>query len=143
MLATDHELAESNDSKQITFKDCDAYGIILQPAEESHDYDVIALQPLPGPCPVPTQSRGPTSSLQRNVAYDHTCTLQDHRAVGSGQARSTAPSHSPPQELGGDEHLYEPTWDPTSTATPTAVAPGDAEYKEQDGGPVAAVPQDK
>ena len=124
MLAT--ELTESNDPKHIIFKDCDAYGIILQPAEEIHDYEVIPLHPLPGPHSPPAQGRGPTSSSQRIVAYQHARTMQDHRSVGSGQARSTAPSHSPLQELGGDEHLYEPTWDPTSTATPTAVAPGDA-----------------
>ena len=51
--------------------------------------------------------------------------------LGSGQARSTAPSHSTPQELGRDEYLYEPIYDPTSTATPTTATPTFEQEYEQ------------
>ena len=89
---------------QDTFKHCAAYGVTSQPG-----------QPLP-----PAQGSGPTSSSQM-VEYEQTehPTLQNHTAIISVQARSPAPSHSPPQELGGDEHLYEPIR--VSTAMPTTV----------------------
>ena len=130
MLA--NQLAESEDPKQIAFRSCSAYGLIAQPVDENnHDYEAIPLRPLPRP---------PQTSGQ----YENTQALQDHRAVVSGQARSTAPSHSPPQELGGDEHLYEPTGGPASTATPTTATPttatpGDKEYEDMECGPVTAL----
>ena len=114
----------------MALRSCSAYGLVPQPVDESnHDYEAIPLRPLP---------RLPQTSGQ----YENTQALQDHRAVVSGQARSTAPSHSPPQELGGDEHLYEPTGGPASTATPTTATPGDEEYEHMECGPVAALPQD-
>ena len=144
MLA--NELAESNDPKQIAFRSCSAYGIVLQPVEEeNHEYETIPLRPLPH-LP-PARGSGPTTSPQTSVSYENTRALQDHRAVDSDQTRSTTPSRSPPQELGGDEHLYEPTGGPASTATPTTATPtdgtpGDKEYEVMECGPVAAMPQD-
>ena len=144
MLA--NELAESNDPKQIAFRSCSAYGIVLQPVEEeNYEYETIPLRPLPRLRPA--RGSGPTSSPQTSVSHENTSALQYHRAVDSDQTRSTTPSHSPPQELGGDEHLYEPTGGPASTATstiatPTDGTPGDKEYEVMECGPVAAVPQD-
>ena len=111
------EMAVSQDTKQITFDGCAAYGIIPEPAEDkSCEYETIPLARLQ-----PARGTGPTSSPQTSGL--HTPALHDHTAVVSGQARSTTPSHSPPQELGGDEPLYEPTGAPASTATPTTAAP--------------------
>ena len=120
------ELAESNDPKPIAFRSCAAYGVVHQPVEDekNHEYEAIPLMPLAHL--QPARGSGPTSSPQTSGPYENTQALQDHRAVISGQARSTAPpSHSPPQELGGDEHLYEPTGGPASIATPTTATPGD------------------
>ena len=99
-------VAELQDTKQITFESCAAYGIIPQPTEDkSHEYEAIPLAHLP-----PARGSGPTSSPQMSVQCENTRALQDHRAVISGQARST------PQDE--DEHLYEPTCAPASIDVP-------------------------
>ena len=108
------------------------YGVSSKLVEEaSYEYVAIPLDPLPGRPLPPDQASGPTSASQMNEyentnVYENTDedpALQNRRAVVSGQARSTAPSHSAPQELGGDEHLYESTDDPASAATPTTATP--------------------
>ena len=134
-----NELAASNDPNTITFRSCSAYGVIHQPVENmNHEYEAITLNPLPRL--QPAQGSGPTSSTHTSALYENTRALQDQRAIVSGQARSTAPpSHSPPQELGGDEHLYEPIGDPASTATPTTATPGDTDMTCV---PAAAMPKE-
>ena len=112
-----YEVADSQGPKRITFEGCSTYGIIPEPTEDkSCDYETIPLARLQ-----PARGSSPTSSPQ--TSGPHTPALHDHTAVVSGQARSTAPSHGPPQELGGDEHLYESTGAPASTATPTTAPP--------------------
>ena len=92
--------------------------------EKNHEYEAIPLIPLARL--QPARGSGPTSSPQTSVQYENTRALQD-------QARSTAPpSHSLPQELGGDEHLYEPTGGPASTATPTTATPTTATPGDKD-----------
>ena len=87
-------VAESQDTKQITFESCAAYIINPQPTEDkSHEYEAIPLTRLQ-----PARGSGPTSSPQMSGQYENTRARQDHRAVISGQARST------PQDE--DEHLY-------------------------------------
>ena len=108
---------------KITYKRCAAYKATAQPVEEeNHYYEAI---PLPGLSLPPVRGSSPTSSSQTSeyVDMEPDSTIQVHRAVVSVQARSTAPSHSPPQELGGGEHHYEPMCDPAEsmTATPTSV----------------------
>ena len=99
--------------------------------EKNHEYEAIPLMPLA--CLQPARGSGPTSSPQTSVQYENTRALQDHRAIISGQARSTAPpSQRPPQELGEDEHLYEPTGGPASTATPTTATPTTATPGDKD-----------
>ena len=100
--------------------------------EENNDYEAIPLKPLP--CLPPAQGSGPTVSPQKSTQYENTQVLH---------------SHSPPQELEGDEHVYEPTCAPDATAsvtptiaTPTVVTSGDREYEDMTCGPVTAIPQD-
>ena len=103
------EVAESQHTKQVTFEGCAAYGIIPQPTEDkSYEYEAIPLVHLP-----PARGSGPTSSPQKSAQFEDTQALQDHRAVVSGQARSTRQD--------GDEHLYEPTCAPASTNVPVTM----------------------
>ena len=130
VLAT--ELAESN-VNQISFRGCSAYGVIPQSMEEeNNDYEAIPLKPQPR-LP-PARGSGPTASPQKRTQYENTRVL---------------PSHSQPQELEGDEHVYEPTCAPDTTATAmpiiaahTVVTSGDREYEDMTCGPVTAIPQD-
>ena len=118
-----NELAESNNLRQVSFKGCSAYGVIPQTVEEeNNDYETIPLRPTLPRFPPPRGS-GPTSSLQTTVLFENTQALQDYTTVVSGQASNTGPSHSPPQELGNDDHIYEPTDTHTYTATPTSTPP--------------------
>ena len=111
----------------------------IQTVQDSGPTSSPQMRPLPRIQTV--QDCGPTSSPQMSA-------LEDYRAANvSGQARSTAPSHSPPAELEKDENFYEPTGAPSSTATPiattpTTVTPDDKEYEDMECGIVAAVPQD-
>ena len=75
-----------------SFKRCAAYGVTSQPVEEE---------------------------------------MYIYVPVSSGQAKSAAPSHSPPQELGGDEHIYEIAHNTASAATPTTATPTTAPVTEE------------
>ena len=89
------EVAVSQDTKQITFDGCAAYGIIPEPAEDkSCEYETIPLACLP-----PARGSGPTSSPL--TSGSHTPALQDHTAVVSGQARSMPPPLSQPTSRAG------------------------------------------
>ena len=137
------ELAESNDPKPIAFRSYAAYGDVHQPVEDekNHEYEAIPLMPLTRL--QPARGSGPTSSHQTSGPYENTRALQDHRAVISGQARSTAPPLI----------AYLNRWGETSTSMSQRVAQPPLPrpplpllvikiYKDMECGPVAVVPQD-
>ena len=107
-----------------TFKNCIAYIWSDFPASGRRNYSYVTLpgRPLPS-----APGSGPTSTSQTNKTEygnaEEDPALQNHRAVVSGQARGTIPSHSPPQELGRDEHIYELPDGPASTTMPTTATP--------------------
>ena len=92
-----------NESQDPIYTVChSAYGVSSKLVEEaSYEYMAIPLDPLPGRPLPPPQVSGPTSASQMNE-YENTNAYENtnRRAVISVQARSTAPSHNPPQELG-------------------------------------------